>query len=525
MRKKSLQLSLRYFIAFILIALNISVYPQSAPKILWQECLGDSLFNSPYAIKQTFDNGYILVGYTESGFLGKRNAIIFKLDFLGRIQWEKILGGSYSDYFFNVEQTRDSGYIAVGSTESNDGDVHNAHGLFDVWVVKFDKNGKTEWENTFGGSSDELGWDIHQTKDGGCVIAAKTQSNNDQVSGNHSISTDYGDFWLFKIDSEGKLLWQKCYGGKWEEWPYSMQLTNDGGYIMAGYSTSNDGDVSGHHGLTNSADCWIVKIDSNRNIQWQKSFGGSAELDQAEKIYQTGDGGYIVGAQAYSMDGDITNNHGPTDFWLLKLKSDGSIEWQKCYGGSKNDDLFALYPTLDGGYIAAGRTTSSDGDVKEISKFQDVWVIKVNSDNSIKWQNTFGGSDAEHALSIIQNKDSSYIFTGETLSTDGDIKDNHGFYDIWVVKLDKDSIKPATLSLLCQKIYPDPARNFVYVPNLTQQNNYSIVIYDVLGRRVYIKENIVGDTQIDCSRLASGLYFISELSAHFRHTCKLIKIN
>ncbi len=156
-------------------------------------------------------------------------------------------------------------------------------------------------------------------------------------------------FSFFTLSAQ-EIQWQKCFGGSSHDEPFSIHQTTDGGYIVAGYTDSNDVDVSGNHGDT---DFWLVKLNSSGSIQWQKCLGGSY-WDMAYSIQQTSDGGYIVAGYTISNDGDVSGNHGGYDFWLVKLNSSGDIQWQKCLGGSTNDEAHSIQQTTDGGYIVAG---------------------------------------------------------------------------------------------------------------------------------------------------------------------------
>src|SRR5690606_36383484 len=169
-------------------------------------------------------------------------------------------------------------YILTGSSESNDGDVSGNHGNFDCWIVRLDNIGNIQWQKSLGGSQEDSSGQIQQTFDGGYIMVGYSRSNNGDVSGNHG----HYDYWVVKLDMSGNIQWQKSLGGSGVDMAHSIQQTIDGGYIVAGLSQSNDGDVTGNHG---GADYWIVKLDDNGNIDWQKSFGGTGS-DNAYSIRQ-----------------------------------------------------------------------------------------------------------------------------------------------------------------------------------------------------------------------------------------------
>jgi hypothetical protein len=146
-------------------------------------------------------------------------------------------------------------------------------------------------------------------------VAGWSFSNDGDVTGHHG---GYADYWIVKLSSMGDLQWQKSLGGSYDDDAYSIQQTRDQGYIVAGYSYSSDGDVMGHHGSLGNYDYWIMKLSDTGAIEWQKSLGGS-DLDWAASIQETSDGGYIVAGQSRSIDGDVSGKHGGEDYWIVKL--------------------------------------------------------------------------------------------------------------------------------------------------------------------------------------------------------------
>lgn len=236
------------------------------------------------------------------------------------------------------------------------------------------------------------------------------------------------DCWLVKLTAWGSVVWEKCYGGSDIDQVYTVQQTSDGGYIFAGKSRSVDGDVTGNHG---DIDLWVVKTDDTGKLQWQRSYG-STNQETALSIQQTTDGGYIAAGWSRGSDGDVTGNHGGEDVWILKLTATGAITWQKNFGGSGDDVATFIQQTSDGGYIVTGNTSSTDGDVIGNHGGIDVWVLKLTSTGSLAWQTCYGGSsddengDDIYQGSIQQTADGGYVFAGLTSSTDGDVTGYHG---------------------------------------------------------------------------------------------------
>jgi len=415
----------------------------SVPQIVWQKCLGGSRLDEANSVQQTADGGCIVAGDTNStdgdvsGNRGARDAWLVKLDSVSTIQWQKCLGGSRYDEANSVQQTTD-GYIVAGDTNSNDDDVSGNHGNYDAWVVKLDSVSTIQWQKCLGGSRYDYAINIQQTTDGGYIVAGLTNSTNGDVSGNHG---NY-DAWVVKLDSVGNIQWQKCLGGSHNEEANSVQQTADRGYIVVGDTNSTDGDVSGNHG---NYDAWVVKLDSAGNIKWQKCLGGS-RYDEANSVQQTADGGYIVAGDTNSIDGNVKGNHGNYDSWVVKLDKVGNIRWQKCLGGSRNEEAISIQQITDKGYIVAGDTNSTDGDVSGNHGDYDSWVVKLDSIGHIQWQKCMGGSAYDDSWSARQTTDGRYIAAGLTFSNDGDVSGNHGNGDAWAVKLDAPPSTPNTPS-------------------------------------------------------------------------------
>ncbi|HLG34860.1 MAG TPA: T9SS type A sorting domain-containing protein [Bacteroidia bacterium] len=370
-------------------------------------------------------------------------AIIFSVNGFSQapaIQWQKCFGGISADVASSIQLTNDGGYIVAGCTSSNDGDVSGNHGGIDCRVLKLDSVGNIEWQKCLGGTSYDVAYSIQTTDDGGYIVAGVTTSNDGDVSGWHSGYDSMGnplhDCWILKLDSIGNILWQKCLGGTNADGANSVQQTTDGEYIVAGWSNSYDGDATGNHG---NIDCWIVKLDSVGNIQWQKSLGGT-NADVANSVQETVNGGYIVAGSSNSNSGDVTGNHGNYDYWVVKTNSIGNIQWQKSLGGTDADAANSVLQTVDSGYIVVGYTRSENGDVSgshDTSGFSsDYWVVKLDTAGNVQWQRCLGGTSSDHAYSIQQSADGGFILVGLTGSNDGDVSGYHGGPDYWIVKTD-----------------------------------------------------------------------------------------
>lgn len=345
------------------------------------------------------------------------------------IQWQQSYGGNLNDYATHIENTSDGGSVVIGYTESNTIDVSGNHGGKDYWILKINSSSSILWKKCLGGTSTEWAYDIKQADDNGYIIAGHSFSNDGNVTGLHGTC----DFWIVKTDSVGNIEWEKAIGGSNDDGARSIQKTIDGGYIVAGYTSSNNGDVTGLHG---SRDFWIVKLNSNGTITWQKSYGGTY-AEYAYSIKQTTDGGFITVGQANSSNGDITGNHGLIDIWVLKIDMIGNIQWQKSLGGNQNEIAYDVIQNLNGEYLIAGYTESNNGDATGNHGSADGWIIKLDTFGNIIWQRCYGGSGSEFFRSIIQTGINTYAISGYCSSNGGDVYGYHGgLSDYWIITID-----------------------------------------------------------------------------------------
>ncbi|MBK9321332.1 MAG: T9SS C-terminal target domain-containing protein [Bacteroidetes bacterium] len=299
-----------------------------------------------------------------------------------------------------------------------------------------------EWQRTIGGSSSDGLYSIQQTTDGGYIFGGISSSS---ISG-YKTESCLGDrdYWIVKTDSTGSIQWQNTIGGAAFDRLNSVEQTNDGGYILGGYSTSNiSGDKTEDRIGTFilASDYWIVKIDSLGNILWQNTIGGT-RVDELFDIQQTTDGGYILGGHSNSdISGDKTDNcFGNWDYWIVKVNSLGLIQWQNTIGGSQDDRLVSIQLTTDGGCILGGYSESNISGDKTTNSFgdYDYWIVKTDALGNLQWDKTIGGSLEDELTSIEQTNDGGYILCGSSLSSLSGLKTeaSKGYYGTWLLKID-----------------------------------------------------------------------------------------
>ena len=330
------------------------------------------------------------------------------------ILWEKTYGGKQADYLMDAHATADYGFILAGSSLSvkSGNKTEGNHGDLDYWIWKMKENGDLDWQKNFGGSGSDFLQSMDLTRDGGFILAGTSNSgvNFDKIDENRGND----DFWIIKLDAKGTIEWQKTIGGSSQEKLQSIHQTRDGGYIIGGSSSS---DVSGEK-TTNSfgnLDYWLLKIDNKGKILWQKSFGG-IYFDELRSVEQTKDGGYIVGGYSNSpVSGNKTeDNIGVGDFWVLKLDGNGDIQWQRTIGGDKDDQLYVVHQTYDGNFVVGGNSNSGESNSKKKNntKGTDFWVLKLQTNGETLWQETYNISEIDVLSSLVENKDHTLLLGG-----------------------------------------------------------------------------------------------------------------
>lgn len=467
------------------------------------------------------------------------------------LQWQIPLGGTGTDISKAIAQAHDSGYVVAGSVASADGDVPNPHGGYDYWLSRLSPAGSLMWKKNYGGSSTDMCYGVRAVPGGGYILAGTSYSSDGDVL-NH---IGAGDVWVIRTDDTGAIVWQKNYGGTGDECAVDIITTLDGGFALAGYTASNDGDVTGFHGGT-GADCWVLKIDDTGAVQWQHSFGGTRD-DGAHVIRQTADTGFLLGGFTMSVDGDVTNYHGGTsdggDCWAVKIDKNGTKQWQKTYGGSMEEQIFDIIELHKGNYLLGAATASSNGDITDPKGGADGWMLRVNDTGGIVWQKTYGGTEWQYITSMLRTADNyivcagwgadmwmiktdtngvqqwehsfggsnsdegwaitaapdgGYVVAGNTRSNDGDVSGQHSTssYDIWVAKV----LDPSGISILSANaqplaVYPNPTNGIVLLSDIKQPSVASL--YDMSGRcvgRWQLEPN--SQSRIDITTRATGTY-------------------
>ena len=431
------------------LTLAVSVRAQ-IPSVAWTRSLGSSYSDAGHFIHQLPDKSFFLAATSNyaDGQLGNTTGpangevVFIGLDSLGQMQWGNRIGDLGLVRILHGEVMADGNYVVTGSIYDSGEEVPDWDGDEDLWIVKVSPTGSIIWERSYAGlvDQDDLGIHVAARPEGGCFVSGFRGYND-------------WDAWVIALDSDGNEQWARTYGGSTVDIGQSIVATPDGGALLAGWTGSSDGDVSTP--LHGEYDGWLVKLDANGDIEWDRSYGGSG-VDQFQDILALPGGDYLVLGASTSSNGDITEYHGNWDVWLMRVDASGTILWSHSYGGSDPDSPFSMIP-YQGNYLIAGSTTSSDGDVSvSYDVLQnglpygggDGWLLMVSPAGELLWDNSVGGSDGD-VLYALAPTDNGFVATGISLSADHFVPGNVAYQDIWTVRFDSKS------TLLAGTLYVD----------------------------------------------------------------------
>lgn len=386
-------------------------------------------------VTRTMDGGFVVIGYTKS-FDGDitdavdniEDAWVSKYNSKGELLWSKTYGGSADDYAYSAVENEDGSLTIVGYSLSSNGDVPSNLGMHDFFIFKITQSGDLIWSKSYGYSSHDHAHKIIKTSNGGYLVTGFTDYSGGIGSRNNLHGV--GEYYALKLDASGEKEWDVYFGGTQNDRIYDMVEANDGGFVLAGYSESNDFDITDNHG---SYDYWVVKINNVGELVWKKSYGGS-EIDQAYGIVKTNNNTYLVAGVSNSLDFDISSNIGSSDVWVIHIDDNGTKLWDKSYGGASFDTANSIKTTNNGNFIIAGHSRSSNELLPNKGE-NDFYTFVISPGGQVLWQKTFGGSNFDLAYDAVQLLDNSFIIVGETQSNDFDIPQNKGNKDLFIVKV------------------------------------------------------------------------------------------
>jgi hypothetical protein len=518
-----------------------------AQDILWEKSYGGKHADYLLDAQPTADYGFILAGASLSKKTGNKTEDnqgnldywVWKMDEDGNEEWQKNLGGSGADILYSIRNTRDGGFILAGTSDSpvSEHKKDPCRGREDIWVLKLNAKGSEEWQRTIGGPGQDLVKVIAQTTDGGYIIGGSSSSDISQeiLKGG---SDRYGkseknrgnlDYWVIKLDEKGEITWQKTFGGKYQDQLESIQETKDGGYIVGGYSNSPGSYDKSHEGY-GEGDYWILKLDDKGETVWQKVLGGEQD-DHIAAIIELKEGGYVAAGNSISATSGnkSRSNKKGTDFWVIKLDEEGGVLWQETYNTGQTDILTSITENNDGTLLLGGYAQSEIiGDTKKKTdkkEINDYIALKISAEGEELWKETVGSKGEDILKRLVETRDGGYLLAG---TSKGEISRDRntarGRNDFWVVKL-KDKEKKEYAEKAKIEAIPNPAATFTNVIVGFEFATGTASLFDLSGRQLQSFEVSSRTIPVDLSTYPVGIYIVEVKTDAGTSSVKVMKGN
>ena len=481
------------------------------------------------------------------------------------IMWEKSIGGEQAEYLYNAISTPDYGFLILGSSASNTiGDIQKKNqGSLDYFIWKMDENGQQEWQNSFGGNGSDFLYAAQSTSDGGYVLAGASTSSKsgDKISENQGNE----DIWIIKIDAQGKLQWQQSFGGNGNDIPVDIIRTKDKGYLIAANSNST---LSPYKKSDNFGgnDYYIIKLNEKGEILWEKTFGGSFD-DQIKSVIETKDGFVLVGNSNSLASGNKTIDQTSNGTWIVQITQKGEIISEQnlnlnlenqliSFQEHENGYLFSILEKaenklnpkviqtdftfqtqktteleidndltiteiklIDNKFLLTANKISTLGQLKSNNhSIESYYITQSFDENGSKvWNKQFGEEGFNYLEKAITTRDGSIILFGNSTQQ---AKGNKGQSDFYLVKLGKeeDDIKRVYV-----ETYPNPTRDFVNVLINKEFEKAIIEVYNLTGQHLQTKEVKYRSTPISLGNYPAGVYILKIKTDNQTESIKIIK--
>lgn len=513
-----------------------------AQDILWEKSYGGKHSDYLFDVQPTPDYGFILAGSSLSKKTGNKtdegngdlDYFIWKMDEKGDLDWQKSFGGSGADLLQSIRLTHDAGFILAGTSDSQKTlqKKDSCKGREDFWIIKLNAKGAEQWQRTIGGSGQELLQSIAPTADGGYIIGGSSSSRKSGKLKN-GIEDPFGkkedgygnlDYYIVKLDSDGKIEWQKTYGGQYADELRSIVPTRDGGYLLGGSSNSPE---SGNKSEKNygQSDYWVLKLDTKGEVEWQKAYGGEGN-DQLQAVLQSKDGNYLLaGSSSSGTTGNKNASNGKgSDFWLLKIDASGEILWQKTYDIGKADLLTSIEENRDGSLLLGGyaRSEVSGAKKKDREGINDYIAIKTDEKGEEQWTQSVGSSGEDILRKAIETRDGGYLLAGTSMGAPSrDRYSGQGRNDFWVVKLKDKKKKEEKKNPI--EAYPNPTLHYSNVIVGYEFEKGTATVYDLSGRQLQHFDIHDRTVPVDLGGMPEGIYIVEIRTNVQEDSVKIVK--
>ena len=508
---------------FIICLIGFSPFRLSAqnPTLVWAKTFGGSKIEYANAITVTKDNKYLIAGRTNSSdgdvdnFRGLSDVWLLKLDENGNLLWKKNYGGSGGESAYAIVQTLDNGFIMVGSTTSTDGNVTENKGKSDCWVIKIDSVGNIQWQKTIGGSNDESLWSVVQTQNGDYIMGGYSKSND----GDFPENAGDNDMWVLKLSNQGRVVWKKRIGGSKYDLLYQLTNIDDKTFAVAARTDSEDGDMVGALGD------FSVKMDSSGNIIWKKSFGYYNEPAGLKGFYGVGmSQKNIVFIGTKIVDRPTGRLGYSWDFLITKSDTAGNRLWSKYFGGSENERATSVQTLSNGDLLISGYAQSNDLDVMGNHGDLDFWVIRLDSSGNLKNTSCYGGSNEDQSYASAIDRQGNVILVGFSTSTNGTFTQNKGGTDWAILKLRYNSTDTNETDKKADiLVYPNPVQDALRIKTPLSISPI-FRLYDITGKLIYQSKEGEKVEIIDMHTFSQGFYLLTYQLGNTYHAQKVFKL-
>ncbi len=501
----------KIFVLLSLILLSCNVNAQLYP----QKDFGGILEEELTDVIKTKNGNYFVTGYSSSSNTGNKTDTtrgytdnwLLMLDSNLNIIWQKTIGGSSGDYIKSTVEVNNSNFLCFGYSSSTiSGEkTEDTIGVNDYWLYKLDGQGNILWQKVYGGNDWDEAKQIVKINDNKFILAGTSLSG---LSGNKTdTSRGFNDYWIVCIDSIGNILWDKTIGGSDNDNLESISVDKYGNIILSGNSFSP---ASGEKSEENYGinDVWIVKLDSLGNIIWDKVIGGNSN-DAGSTIYCTNNKYYILSTSNSDISGTKTENSiGSSDFWITVMNYNGDILWDKTIGGSSIDISSSILVTNDNKLLLSGTSNSNISGYKSENRrgaYADYWVICIDTLGNYLWDKTIGGDDTDYSIKSIDMNNNNFLLCGTSYSNTSFDKtqDVFGYNDYWLVELDMSTVGNHTSTYKDEIIVYPNPTNNFVWIKSSNNKIINIEVLDIYGRQVL---NRINTSKVDMLSLKKGIY-------------------
>lgn len=518
----------------VVFALNLIIHAQINTTIVNQKTFGGSNIDFPATGVICLNGDYVVAGSSLSTISGDKidttrglqDFWIVRYNSSMATLWQRTFGGTSGDLLYSIIETSDGGFLCGGSSDSpisGDKTIGNI-GMTDFWVIKLDASGNITWQKTYGGTDVDALKSIIELNDGSYILAG---GSNSPISGNKTEnSRGNGDFWIIKINNNGDIIWDKTFGGTDAEDLTFVSSINDTELILSGTSLSNISFEKSENSY-GTYDNWVVKIDTSGNLIWDKTIGGSLQDYLGYGVYSSNNI-YVISQSFSDISGTKTeNSKGQSDYWVTKLDLNGNIIWDKTIGGDWFDIPKSITATNDGQILLSGYSWSGiTGDKTEPTNgIYDYWLVSIDTSGNILWQKTIGGSDWDQLSVTLEISDNQYLLVGDSKSNiSGDkTESNRGQEDYWIVEITS-TVGIEEINTNSVSVYPNPASHSLSI-NFNSEDNSSkeIFILDITGKIFYNSTTSATSENLNVSFLQNGVYILKIGDKNKESTFKFIK--